>query len=98
MIERRALDRIETNQLAILHVDGVCGVHPTMVVNIHDKGARLYSITFHIAAFQFDLTMDGFRTTKHCHVVWRDGNTCGIEFVARNFPRRQSCNYGVVRA
>jgi len=34
MIERRALDRIEINQLAMFHLDGVCGVHPCMVVDI----------------------------------------------------------------
>jgi hypothetical protein len=27
------------------------------------------------------LSFDGFKTTKHCHEVWRDGNTCGVEFV-----------------
>jgi hypothetical protein len=87
MIERRALERIEINQLAKLHVDGVCGVHPCMVENFHDQGANLQSSTFHIAAFEFDLSLDGFKTTKRCHVAWRDGNACGVEFVDRNPTR-----------
>ena len=87
MIERRALERLEINQLALLHVDGVCGVHPCMVENFHDQGAKLQSSTFHAAAFVFDLSLDGFQTTKRCHVMWRDGNTCGVEFVDRTRTR-----------
>lgn len=84
MIERRALERIEINQPAMLHLDGVRGVYPCMVMNFHNQGARLHSSTFHTVAFEFDLSFDGFKTTKRCHVVWRDGNTCGVEFVDRS--------------
>jgi hypothetical protein len=84
MIERRALERIGINQPAMLHLDGVRGVYPCMVMDFHDQGARLHSSTFHSVAFEFDLSFDGFKTTKHCHVVWRDGNTCGVEFVDRS--------------
>ena len=87
MIERRVLERTEINQLAMLHLDGVRGVHPCLVMNFHNQGARLRSSTFHIVAFEFDLSFDGFKTTKHCHVVWRDGNTCGVEFVDRSDAR-----------
>ena len=84
MIEHRAIERTELNQLALIHVDGV---HPCLVVNFHNEGAKLHSSTFHIAAFQFDLSLDGFKTTKRCHVVWRDGNACGVEFVDRDRQR-----------
>ena len=84
MIECRALERIEINQLAMLHLDGVRGVYPCVVMNFHDQGARLHSSTFHTIACEFDLSFDGFKTAKHCHVVWRDGNTCGVEFVDRS--------------
>ncbi len=33
MFERRALDRIEISQHALLHVDGIRGCHPCLVVN-----------------------------------------------------------------
>jgi hypothetical protein len=56
-------------------------------MNFHHRGARLHSSTFHIAAFEFDLSLDGFKTTKHCHVVCRDGNICGVEFVDRSQAR-----------
>jgi hypothetical protein len=68
MIECRALERIEINQLAMLHLDGVPGVYPCMVMNFHNQGARLHSPRFHTVAFEFDLSFDGFKTTKHCHV------------------------------
>jgi hypothetical protein len=83
MVERRTLECIEVNQLALVCVDGIRGVHPCRVVNYHEAGAVLRSSTYHTAAFKFDLSLDGFRTTKHCRVVWRDGNTCGVEFVDR---------------
>jgi hypothetical protein len=87
MFERRALDRIEVNQLALLCVDGIRGCHPCLVVNLHSGGAMLHSTTYHTAAFEFDLSFDGFRTTRHCHVLWRRGNTCGVEFVDQSRVR-----------
>ena len=81
VVERRSLERAIVNQLALVCVDGIRGCHPCMVVNMHDYGATLHSTTHHTAAFKFDLSLDGFRTTLHCRVIWRNGNTCGVEFV-----------------
>ncbi|WP_433994269.1 PilZ domain-containing protein [Bradyrhizobium ottawaense] len=84
MIELRAQQRISVNCLALLQVHGVRGVHPCRVVNLHDHGAALHCSTHHVAAFELVLSLDGFKTTKHCHVVWREGNACGVEFLDRN--------------
>jgi len=81
MHERRAMERIEFNKLALLHVDGVRGIHPCRVLNLHNDGAMIHSSTYHIVAFNFDLSLDGFKTTRHCRVVWRNGNICGVQFV-----------------
>jgi hypothetical protein len=81
MLERRVLERMEINQLALLYVDGVSGVHPCRVMNLNRDGAMLHSSTHHTAAFKFFLSLDGFKTTQHCRVVWRNGNTCGVKFV-----------------
>ena len=81
MFERRALERIAINQSAMLCVDGIRGCHPCLVVDLHHDGATLHSSTHHTAAFKFDLSLDGFKTTMHCRVVWRNGNTCGVKFV-----------------
>ena len=80
MIELRALERIEINQLALLHLDGVCGVHPCLVKNFHDQGARLHSSTFQIAAFEFDLSFDNFRTIRRSHLIWRNGDFFSVAF------------------
>ena len=45
------------------------------------------SSTHHTAAFKFALSLDGFKTTRHCHVVWRNGNTCGVKFVDQGGAR-----------
>ena len=87
MIEHRALERIAINQIALLYVDGIRGCHPCLVVNFHRDGATLHSSTHHTAAFKFDLSLDGFKTTKHCRVVWRNGNTCGVKFVDQSEAR-----------
>jgi hypothetical protein len=87
MFERRAIKRIAINQLALLHVDGIRGCHPCLVGNFHSDGAMLHSSTHHTAAFKFDLSLDGFKTTKHCRVVWRNGNTCGVKFVDKSDAR-----------
>jgi hypothetical protein len=87
MRERRAMDRIEIDQLALLHLDGVRGIHPCRVLNFHRDGAMLHSSTHHTAAFNFELSLDGFKTIRHCRVVWRNGNTCGVKFVDQSGAR-----------
>jgi hypothetical protein len=81
MLERRSLERFTIKQLALLHVHGIRGCHPCVVENFHSDGAMLRSSTHHTAAFKFDLSLDGFKTTKHCRVMWRNGNICGVKFV-----------------
>ena len=80
MIERRALERVEINQPAMLHFDGIAGVHCCVVRDVNDEGATFHS-PFYIFSSDFDLSLDGFTTTTRCHVVWRRGTTCGVRFV-----------------
>jgi hypothetical protein len=82
VFERRALERIAINQPALLSVDGIRGCYPCLVMNCHRDGAMLHSSTHHTAAFKFALSLDGFKTTEHCRVVWRNGNTCGVKFLS----------------
>ena len=80
MIERRALERIEINQPAMLHFDGIAGVHFCVVRDVNDQGAQFHC-PFYIFSSDFDLSSDGFKTATRCHVVWRHGTTCGVRFV-----------------
>jgi hypothetical protein len=80
-------ERVTINQLVLIHVTGIRGVYPCTLVDFWGGGATLHSSTYHTVAFEFDLSLDGFKTAKHCHVVWRAGNTCGVEFVSPSrFP------------
>ena len=80
MIERRALERIEINQPVMLHFDRISGVHFCVVKDVSDQGAKFHC-PFYIFSSDFDLSLDGFKTSKRCHVVWRHGTTCGFRFV-----------------
>ena len=80
MIERRAFERIEINQPAMLHFHGILGVHACIVRDVTDHGAKFHC-PFYIFPSNFDLSLDGFKTTRRCHVVWRHGTTCGVRFV-----------------
>jgi len=42
MIERRALERIEINQPAMLHFDRISGVHFCVVKDVSDQGAKFH--------------------------------------------------------
>ena len=60
MRERRNLKRNEINGLGLLHIDGVRGCYPCMVLNCHRDGAMLHSSTHHAAAPDFTFSLDGF--------------------------------------
>jgi hypothetical protein len=86
MIERRALDRIPINQLALVAFDGKRGVHPTTVRDISAFGACI-SAPYYIFAHEFQLSFDGFRKSFICRVVWKKGMLCGVSFVSRRKGR-----------
>jgi hypothetical protein len=89
MIESRRLQRVPINQLAMLHLDGIPGIHPCLVRDFHDQGAGLELRWSRIFAKRFDLSFDGFKTTKRCRLVWHDKNVCGVEFIDGNSDRPQ---------
>jgi hypothetical protein len=67
MIERRALERIEINQPVMLHFDRISGVHFCVVKDVSDQGAKFHC-PFYIFSSDFDLSLDGFKSSKRCHV------------------------------
>lgn len=80
MIERRALERVRLDQLVLLSFSGIPGAHPCLLKDFHTRGAGLYSESFHFFASDFLLSFDGFKSSTQCHVVWRRGFACGVEF------------------
>ncbi|MBR0850282.1 PilZ domain-containing protein [Bradyrhizobium diazoefficiens] len=81
MIERRALERIPLNQLALVTSDGIRGAHPAIVRNINSVGACL-SLPAHFCANVFKLSFDGFHRSVTCRIVWKTGELCGVAFVS----------------
>ena len=82
MIERRALERIPINQLALVSFDGIRGVHPVTVRDISALGASI-SAPYYIFANEFKLSFDGFSSIFVCRVAWGDMMLCGVSFVSR---------------
>src|SRR5437588_8609701 len=68
--ERRALEHIEISQHALLHVVGIRGCHPCLVVNFHPGGAMLHSSTHHTAT---DLICHWMASKRQGIAVWCGG-------------------------
>jgi hypothetical protein len=83
MLEPRALTDIPIDRLALLHFQGLAGVHPCIVKSLSAEGACIEAAQYYIFADEFELSFDGFRTTLWCQVVWRNRQACGVKFVAR---------------
>ena len=90
MFDRRVLKRIPINRVAMLYFDGIRGVYPCFVRDIHPQGAGLDSSSFHIFAADFELSFDGFRTRRSCQVAWRNGYFCGVKFVEPRLIRKSA--------
>ncbi|MBR0777219.1 PilZ domain-containing protein [Bradyrhizobium diazoefficiens] len=81
MIERRVLERIPLDQLALVASDEIRGAHPAFVRNISPAGACI-SLPAHFCANVFKLSFDGFRRSVTCRIVWKTGELCGVSFVS----------------
>jgi hypothetical protein len=88
MIERRAIERVQLDRLALLSLGGIPGVHPCVVKNLSRGGAKLCSHGFHFFAKDFQISFNGFRSNIRCHIVWRRGDECGVVFSSKqSFPQ-----------
>jgi hypothetical protein len=88
MNERRALDRIPVNKLALVSFDGIRGAHPVTVRDINAVGACICA-PYYFFAQAFVLSFDGFRKNFPCRLVWREGTLYGVSFVSHCGDRRQ---------
>ena len=80
MRERRARPRTVISRQALVHFRGQRSVFPCHVRDIASTGAGVRLQDVHIFPLEFDLSFDGFRTTQHCKVIWRDNYFCGVAF------------------
>lgn len=80
MIERRALARIEINQPAMLHFDGIDGVHGCMVKDVNDQGGEVSLRVLRVCS--------QFRSVAG----WlQDDEALPCSVAARDYVRRQIC-------
>lgn len=80
MRERRARPRTVISRQALVHFKGQRSVFPCHVRDIAPAGAGVRLQEVHLFPLEFDLSFDGFRTTQHCKVIWRDNYFCGVAF------------------
>ena len=83
MLERRALMRLPVRRMALMHFAGIRGVHPCLIENLHFQGACISTQQHFIFAREFDVSLDGFKTTIRCRLLWRRGQRHGVKFVGR---------------
>ena len=80
--DRRVIDRLPVCRGALLSIPGQITVQPCTLRDLTASGAgiRLNGIT--LLPLEFEISFDGFRTSKTCRLVWRDGDFVGIALLA----------------
>jgi hypothetical protein len=79
-IERRAVGRTTINRDVLMFFTGQDRVHPCCVRDVTNLGACLRLNGLNIVPCEFGISFDGFRTTRRCRLVWRDGDFVGAAF------------------
>lgn len=78
--DRRDVERKWIYRDALLSIPRVRSVHSCAVRDLSDRGIGLRLNGLPLLPCEFNLSLDGFRTTLACRLVWRDGDFAGIEF------------------
>ena len=81
--ERRAVERKRIYQDALLAIPRLRNIHSCSLRDLSDSGAGLRLNNLPLLPTQFNLSLDGFRTTLACRLIWRDGAFAGLEFQPR---------------
>ena len=71
MMEHQALEHIEINHRNA-RFDGIARRSLLCGERCQRSGSRI-ALPFYIFSSDFGLSLDGFKTTTRCHVVWRRG-------------------------
>lgn len=78
--DRRAAERRWIYRDALLSIPRLRGVYSCGVRDLSYKGVGLRLNDLPLLPTQFDISLDGFRTTLACQLIWRDGDLAGIAF------------------
>ena len=80
LFERRSEERTITNRGGLIFFSGIAGVHSCCVRDATNIGASIRLDNLRIMPSEFGITFDGFLSTRHCRLVWRDGDFVGVSF------------------
>ena len=79
-LERRRAKRKLVSESVLLSLPGQIILQPCDIRDLTVFGAGLCLERFKLIPTEFALSFDDFRTTFACRLVWRDGQTLGVEF------------------
>jgi hypothetical protein len=68
---------------ALLSIPRLRNIHSCGVRDLSDSGIGLRLNDLPLLPTEFNLSLDGFRTTLACRLIWRDGVFAGGEFQPR---------------
>jgi hypothetical protein len=77
--QRRAAERTQVYRDALLCIPRLKRVYSCGVRDLSKKGIGLRLNNLPLLPTEFNLSLDGFRTTLACRLIWRDGGFAGAE-------------------
>jgi len=80
MEDRRQLARNSVLKSAKIVYENQSSLIDCIVCNLTSNGACLRFATTMHAPESFELSFDNFRSTRICHVAWRQTDTLGVRF------------------
>ena len=80
LLERRSKKRTTINHGALLFFAGRAGVYSCCIRNVTNDGAGIRLNGHTIMPSAFDMSLDNFRSTRRCRLIWRDADLVGAAF------------------
>jgi hypothetical protein len=78
--ERRSIGRTKIAKDALLFFDEQTGVRSCAVTNITNAGTGIRTQDLPAMPLSIELSLDKFRTSRNCRLIWRDGDCVGLAF------------------
>jgi hypothetical protein len=79
--ERRSIPRTIIKRDVLIFFAGQIGVLPCCVHDVTNLGAGINLNNLRIVPLEFELSLDNFRTTRKCHLMWRNDDFAGVKFL-----------------
>ena len=78
--ERRVSQRNWVYRTALLSIPGLKQVHSCGLRDLSENGAGLLLNQLSLLPIEFNLSLDGFRSTLVCRLIWRNRHSVGVTF------------------